>query len=127
MKKKLVKATIRFKLIMTTVIIIFIMGSLNIILLLTSMNYSSQYDKILSNINTATSITEKASLIAQELINVESGEITFSNAKHWQHHKEVGEELNFMLGNSLSNESRERLEASMELLNEHRLHPLACR
>ena len=52
MKKKLVKATIRFKLIMTTVIIIFIMGSLNIILLLTSMNYSSQYDKILSNINT---------------------------------------------------------------------------
>ena len=117
MKKKLVKATIRFKLIMTTVIIIFIMGSLNIILLLTSMNYSSQYDKILSNINTATSITEKASLIAQELINVESGEITFSNAKHWQHHKEVGEELNFMLGNSLSNESRERLEVSLELLD----------
>ena len=117
MKKKLVKATIKFKLIMTTVIIIFVMGSLNIFLLLTSMNYNSRYDKILTNINTATSITEKASLIAQELINVESGKITFSNAKHWQYHKEVGEELNFMLGNSLSNESRERLEASMELLD----------
>ena len=117
MKKKLVKATIKFKLIMTTVIIIFVMGSLNIFLLLTSMNYNSRYDKILTNINTATSITEKASLIAQELINVESGKITFSNAKHWQYHKEVGEELNFMLGNSLSNESRERLEVSLELLD----------
>ena len=74
-----VNLSIRVKILVALCIVIFLMGTTNIVSMLQVLNYSRQYDAIITNITTANSISGSIKPdIDNEMWKIVSGKVKFS-------------------------------------------------
>jgi two-component system sensor histidine kinase YesM len=107
------KLTIRSKIILSFVIVIFMMGVLNAFLLFNSLRSNEQYDKIVTNITQANSINGIVKTSIDSVMwDIVAGKISFEEGSQYQIINSVNENIEQLMKNVSSNESRTRLEVT---------------
>jgi two-component system, sensor histidine kinase YesM len=103
--------SIRAKILLSLAVVILIMGTTNIMLVAQVLNYSRQYDAIITNITTANSIsgTIKPS-IDMEMWKIVAGGTTFQDGQQYRILESVNAKLNLMLQNTDSPRAKIKLE-----------------
>jgi two-component system sensor histidine kinase YesM len=102
--------TIRSKILLSLSIVILIMGSTNVFLMLQILDYSQQYDRIISNITTANSISGTVKpVIDMEMYYVVSGKIEFKDGSQYQTLNDTNAKINSMLANTDSPKAKIKL------------------
>ena len=118
-----INLSIRAKILLSLSVVIFIMGSTNVLLVGQILNYSRQYDDIISNITTANSITGTIKPnIDTEMWKIVAGKVTFNDGKQYEIINDVNTKLIRMVANTDSHQAGNKLEVvrrTMQTLKEY--------
>ena len=80
-----INLSIRAKILLSLCIVILLMGTTNVVLMLQVLNYSRQYDAIITNITTANSISGNIKPdIDNEMWKIVAGKIEFTDGKQYE-------------------------------------------
>ena len=102
--------SIRTKILFTLGVVIVIMGSTNVLLVVQVLDYSRQYDGIITNITTANSISGAVKpIIDTEMYKVVSGKIDFKNGIQYQTIDDINAKIKAMMNNTDSPRARIKL------------------
>jgi two-component system sensor histidine kinase YesM len=102
--------SIRSKILLSLSVVILIMGTSNIMLVIQALNYSRQYDSIITNITTANSISGNIKPnIDNEMWKIVAGKIDFTDGKQYQLIQEVNDKIQRMLNNTDNPRTRIKL------------------
>lgn len=105
-----INLSIRAKILLALSVVVLIMGSTNALLVGQVLNYSRQYDAIISNITTANSISGSIKAdIDNEMWKIVAGKIEFRDGKQYQIIDVVNNKLNGMVANTDSPKARIKL------------------
>jgi two-component system, sensor histidine kinase YesM len=103
--------SIRFKILFSLCIVVLIMGFTNAWLVIQVLNYSRQYDAIITNITTANSISGTIKPdIDTEMWKIVSGAVEFKDGRQYEIVNGVNEKLTLMMANTDSPTARIKLE-----------------
>jgi two-component system, sensor histidine kinase YesM len=106
-----INLSIRAKILLSLTVVVLIMGSTNALLVAQVLNYSRQYDNIISNITTANSITGTIKPdIDTEMWKVVAGKVDFKAGRQYQIIDDVNAKLDTMLANTDLPKARIKLE-----------------
>lgn len=106
-----VNLSIRVKILVALCIVIFLMGVTNVLSMLQMLNYSRQYDAIITNITTANSISGSIKPdIDNEMWKIVSGKVAFSQGKQYETLANVNAQVRGMMENSDSPRARAKLD-----------------
>jgi two-component system, sensor histidine kinase YesM len=106
-----INLSIQSKILMSLGIVILIMGSTNVMLVLQVLNYSRQYDSIITNITTANNISGNIKPeIDTAMWMVVSGKVEFQDGKQYELIDGVNTKLHLMIANSDSPRAKIKLE-----------------
>lgn len=118
-----INLSIRSKILLSLCIVIVLMGTTNAVLMLQVLNYSRQYDAIITNITTANSISGNVKpQIDTEIWKIVSGKIAFRDGQQYQIIGDVNRKLQWMMDNTDSPKARIKLEGvrrTMQTLAEY--------
>ena len=102
--------SIRAKILISLCVVVFIMGATNAFLVLQILNYSRQYDNIITNITTADSISGTIKpAIDMEMWKIVSGIVDFQHGQQYQIIQNVNDKLSMMSANTDSQKARIKL------------------
>ena len=102
--------SIRSKILFSLSVVIFIMGSTNIYLVVQVLNYSNQYDAIITNITTANSISMTVKPdIDTEMYKIVAGKVYFKDGKQFETIDNVNHKLELMIANTDSPRAKIKL------------------
>jgi two-component system, sensor histidine kinase YesM len=102
--------SIRAKILFTLGVVILIMGSTNVLLVVQVLDYSRQYDGIITNITTANSISGTVKpVIDSEMYKVVSGKTEFTNGIQYQTINDINTKIDWMINNTNSPRARIKL------------------
>ncbi|MFZ0547869.1 MAG: sensor histidine kinase [Candidatus Promineifilaceae bacterium] len=106
-----VNLSIRTKILVSLCVVILLMGITNIVSMLQVLNYSRQYDAIITNITTANSISGSVKPdVDTEMWKIVSGKVTFSEGKQYEILDGVTDKVNWMMANTDSHQARVKLD-----------------
>ncbi|MBK8783729.1 MAG: histidine kinase [Anaerolineales bacterium] len=112
-----VNLSIRVKILVALCIVIFLMGTTNIVSMLQVLNYSRQYDAIITNITTANSISGSIKLdIDNEMWKIVSGKVKFSDGKQYEIIDNVNTKVRWMMDNTDSQRAKVKLDLILRTL-----------
>jgi two-component system sensor histidine kinase YesM len=112
-----VNFSIRAKILVSLCAVIFLMGITNIVSMLQMLNYSRQYDAIITNITTANSISGSVKPdIDNEIWRIVSGNIKFSEGKQYQTLDNVNTKVHWMMDHTDSQRARVKLDLVLRAL-----------
>ncbi len=102
--------SIRSKILISLAVVILIMGTSNILLVVQALNYSRQYDSIITNITTANSISGTIKPeIDTEMWKIVAGKVAFTDGKQYQIIKDANDKILRMLNNTDNPRTRIKL------------------
>ena len=105
-----VNFSIRVKILFSLCIVILLMGTANVFVVIQMLNYSHQYDAIITNITTANSISGSIKPdIDNEMYNIVAGKTEFSQGKQYEIINNVNSEVQWMMANTDSHEAKVKL------------------
>ena len=106
-----INLSIRAKILVSLCIVILIMGTANAMLVSQVLNYSRQYDAIITNITTANSISGNIKPdIDTEIWKIVAGNVEFKDGKQYELLQDVNDKLSLMMANTDSPKARIKLE-----------------
>ncbi len=106
-----INLSIRSKILLSLAVVIFIMGSANAMLVSQVLNYSRQYDAIITNITTANSISGNIKPdMDTEMWKVVAGKVDFTDGKQYELIDSVNSKLALMMANTDSTKAKIKLE-----------------
>ena len=106
-----INLSIRAKILIALSIVILIMGATNALLVTQVLNYSRQYDAIITNITTANSISGNIKPdIDTEMWKIVSGAVEFNDGRQYEIINSVNDKLALMMANTDSPTARIKLE-----------------
>ena len=106
-----INVSIRAKILFSLCIVILLMGTTNAVLMLQMLNYSRQYDAIITNITTANSISGHIKLdIDTEMWKIVAGKTEFTTGKQYDIIRGVNTKLQWMMENTDSPQAQIKLE-----------------
>lgn len=106
-----INLSIRAKILVSLCIVILIMGTANAMLVSQVLNYSRQYDAIITNITTANSISGNIKPdIDTEMWKIVAGNVEFKNGRQYQLIQNINDKLALMTANTDSPKARIKLE-----------------
>jgi len=109
--------SIRAKILLSLCIVIVLMGATNAVLMLQVLNYSRQYDAIITNITTANSISGNIKpKIDTEMWRIVAGKIDFKDGAQYQIINDVNTKLRGMMANTDSPKARIKLEVILRTM-----------
>ena len=112
-----VNLSIRTKILLSLCVVILLMGITNVVSMLQVLNYSRQYDAIITNITTANSISGSIKPdIDTEMWKVVSGKVSFANGKQYEIIDGVRSQINWMMENTDSQRARVKLDLILRTL-----------
>lgn len=112
-----VNLSIRAKILASLCIVIFLMGATNVVSMLQVLNYSRQYDAIITNITTANSISGSIKPdIDNEMWKIVSGKVSFSAGKQYEILESVNTKVRWMMENTDSQRARVKLDLILRTL-----------
>ncbi len=112
-----VNLSIRVKILVALCIVIFLMGTTNIVSMLQVLNYSRQYDAIITNITTANSISGSIKPdIDNEMWKIVSGKVKFSEGKQYEILDNVNTKVHWMMDNTDSQRAKVKLDLILRTL-----------
>jgi two-component system sensor histidine kinase YesM len=105
-----INLSIRAKILISLGVVILIMGLTNLLFVVQVLNYSRQYDAIITNITTANSISGNIKPdIDMEMWKIVSGSVEFNNGRQYEIIKGVNDKLQLMMANTDSPKARIKL------------------
>jgi two-component system sensor histidine kinase YesM len=109
--------SIRAKILASLCIVILLMGTTNIVSMLQVLNYSRQYDAIITNITTANSISGSIKPdIDNEMWKIVSGKVKFSEGNQYKILDGVNTKVRWMMENTDSQRARVKLDLILRTL-----------
>ncbi len=112
-----VNLSIRAKILISLCIVILLMGITNVVSMLQVLNYSRQYDAIITNITTANSISGSVKPdIDNEMWKIVSGKIEFSDGKQYEIIANVDTQVRWMMANTDSQRAKVKLDLILRTL-----------
>ena len=109
--------SVRSKILLSLVVVILIMSITNVLLVVQVLNYSRQYDAIITNITAANSISGHIkSDIDTEMWRIVAGKIEFSEGKQYDIINDVNTTLRQMMANTESTRARVKLEGILRTM-----------
>jgi two-component system sensor histidine kinase YesM len=112
-----VNLSIRVKILVSLCIVIFLMGTTNVVSMLQVLNYSRQYDAIITNITTANSISGSIKPdIDNEMWKIVSGNIKFSDGKQYEIIDNVNTKVHWMMDHTDSQRAKVKLDLILRTL-----------
>jgi two-component system sensor histidine kinase YesM len=112
-----VNFSIRIKILLSLCIVILLMGTANVLVVIQMLNYSRQYDAIITNITTANSIGGSIKPdIDNEMWNIVAGKTLFSQGKQYQIIKDVNSKVQWMMENTDSHEAKVKLDVILRTM-----------
>ena len=112
-----VNLSIRAKILASLCIVIFLMGATNVVSMLQVLNYSRQYDAIITNITTANSISGSIKPdIDNEMWKIVAGKISFSEGRQYEILDSVNTKVRWMMENTDSQRARVKLDLILRTL-----------
>ena len=105
-----INLSIRAKILISLCVVVLIMGATNAFLVVQILNYSRQYDDIITNITTADSISGTIKpAIDTEMWRIVSGKVDFQHGQQYQIIQDVNDKLSVMIANTDSQKARIKL------------------
>lgn len=121
--EQVVHLSIRSKILISLCVVIVVMGTSNLLLVVQALNYSRQYDSIITNITTANSISGNIKPdIDNEMWKIVAGKIPFKNGRQYQIIQEVNHKIQRMMNNTDNPRTKVKLigiERTMQTLTEN--------
>ncbi len=112
-----VNLSIRTKILVSLCIVILLMGTTNVVSMLQVLNYSRQYDAIITNITTANSISGSIKPdIDNEMWKIVAGKVKFSEGKQYEIIDNVNTKVRWMMENTDSKRARVKLDLILRTL-----------
>jgi two-component system sensor histidine kinase YesM len=112
-----VNLSIRVKILVSLCVVIFLMGMTNVVSMLQVLNYSRQYDAIITNITTANSVSGSVKPdIDNEMWKIVAGKIKFSEGKQYEIIDGVEAKVRWMMQNTDSKRAKVKLEIILRTL-----------
>ncbi|MBI5954799.1 MAG: sensor histidine kinase [Chloroflexi bacterium] len=112
-----VNLSIRVKILVSLCIVILLMGMTNVVSMLLVLNYSRQYDAIITNITTANSISGSVKPdIDNEMWKIVSGKVKFSEGRQYEIIDSVDAKVRWMMENTDSKRARVKLDLILRTL-----------
>jgi len=112
-----INLSIRAKILISLCIVILLMGITNVVSMLQVLNYSRQYDAIITNITTANSISGSVKQdIDNEMWKIVSGKVEFSDGKQYEIIDNVNTQVHWMMDNTDSHRARVKLDLILRTL-----------
>ena len=112
-----INLSIRAKILVSLCVVILLMGATNVVSMLQVLNYSRQYDAIITNITTANSISGRVKPdIDNEMWKIVSGKIEFSEGKQYEIINGVDAKVHWMMENTDSQKARVKLDLILRTL-----------
>ena len=112
-----VNFSIRVKILFSLCIVILLMGSANVFVVVQMLNYSRQYDAIITNITTANSIGGSIKPdIDNEMYNIVAGKTEFSQGKQYEIINNVNSKVQWMMANTDSSEAKVKLDVILRTM-----------
>jgi len=109
--------TIRAKILLSLCIVILLMGTANVLVVIQMLNYSRQYDAIISNITTANSISGSIKPdIDNEMWKIVAGKIQFSEGKQYEIIDSVNSKVKWMMENTDSHKAKVKLDVVLRTM-----------
>jgi two-component system sensor histidine kinase YesM len=109
--------SIRTKILASLCVVIFLMGTTNVVSMLQVLNYSRQYDAIITNITTANSISGSIKPdIDNEMWKIVAGKIRFSEGNQYEILDGVDAKVRWMMDNTDSQRARVKLDLILRTL-----------
>jgi two-component system sensor histidine kinase YesM len=118
-----INLSIRAKILLSLCIVILLMGTTNVMLMLQLLNYSRQYDAIITNITTANSIGGNIKpAIDSEMWQIVAGNLEFKDGKQYEIINDVNAKVQRMMENTDSPRAKIKLEVilrTVQTLNQY--------
>jgi two-component system, sensor histidine kinase YesM len=112
-----VNLSIRSKILLSLCVVILLMGTANIFVVIQMLNYSRQYDAIITNITTANSISGSIKPdIDNEMYNIVAGKIEFSQGKQYEIIRDVNNKVQWMMANTDSRPAKVKLDVILRTM-----------
>lgn len=112
-----INLSIRAKILAALCVVIFLMGITNVVSMLQALNYSRQYDAIITNITTANSISGSVKPdIDNEMWKIVSGENDFSQGRQYELIDSVDAKVQWMMANTDSQRAKIKLDLILRTL-----------
>jgi two-component system sensor histidine kinase YesM len=112
-----VNLSIRVKILVSLCIVILLMGMTNVVSMLQVLNYSRQYDAIITNITTANSISGSIKPdIDNEMWKIVAGKVRFSEGRQYEIIESVDTKVRWMMENTDSKRARVKLDLILRTL-----------
>lgn len=112
-----INLSIRAKILAALCIVILLMGATNVVSMLQVLNYSRQYDAIITNITTANSISGSIKTdIDNEMWKIVSGKIKFSEGNQYEIIANADAKVHWMMENTDSQRARVKLDLILRTL-----------
>lgn len=115
--------SIRVKILASLCIVIFLMGTTNVVSMLQVLNYSRQYDAIITNITTANSISGSIKPdIDNEMWKIVAGKIKFADGNQYEILNNVDAKVRWMMANTDSHRAQVKLDLILRTLQSLRAY-----
>jgi two-component system sensor histidine kinase YesM len=112
-----VNVSIRMKILVSLCVVIFLMGTTNVVSMLQVLNYSRQYDAIITNITTANNISGSIKPdIDNEMWKIVSGKVKFSEGKQYEIIDNVNTKVHWMMDHTDSPRAKVKLDLILRTL-----------
>lgn len=112
-----INLSIRTKILASLCIVIFLMGATNIVSMIQMLQYSRQYDAIITNITTANSISGSVKPdIDTEMWKIVAGKVEFSEGNQYEIIDNVDAKVRWMMENTDSQRARVKLDLILRTL-----------
>jgi two-component system sensor histidine kinase YesM len=112
-----INLSIRAQILVSLCVVIFLMGITNVVSMLQALNYSSQYDAIITNITTANSISGSVKPdIDNEMWKIVSGKVKFSDGKQYEILDDVDAKVHWMMDHTDSQRAKVKLDLILRTL-----------
>lgn len=112
-----INLSIRAKILASLCIVILLMGITNVVSMMQVLNYSRQYDAIITNITTANSISGSVKPdIDNEMWKIVSGSTKFSDGKQYEIISNVDTQVRWMMANTDSQRAKVKLDLILRTL-----------
>jgi len=112
-----VNFSIRVKILLSLCIVILLMGTANVLVVIQMLNYSRQYDAIITNITTANSISGSIKPdIDNEMYNIVAGKTEFNQGKQYLIINGVNSKVQWMMANTDSPEAKVKLDVILRTM-----------
>ena len=109
--------SIRVKILFSLCIVILLMGSANVFVVIQMLNYSRQYDAIITNITTANSINGSIKPdIDNEMYNIVAGKTLFNEGKQYEIINDVNNKVQWMMANTDSPQAKIKLDVILRTM-----------